>query len=176
MHQLWRRPLWHLKRLSKIGTGKIIFWPFQEFLCNSNKDPSTIYRASETMGPKHPISNWFWHWSAVVEVHFESLPNTIGHYQQPSSLTWCIEQNNSRTSSSTRWACYKYQYNFTWICCFKWSNEWWYGMCCCKYEERRSWSMKRGVHEDSSDDDININPIKKSASSSPAGKRTGTRV
>ena len=30
-------------------------------------------------------------------------------------------------------------------------------------------SMKRGVHEDSSDDDIDTNAIKKSASSSPAG-------
>ena len=37
-------------------------------------------------------------------------------------------------------------------------------------------SMKRGVHEDSSDDDIYANPIKKSASSSPAGKRSGTHV
>ena len=37
-------------------------------------------------------------------------------------------------------------------------------------------SMKRGVHADSSDDDIDANPIKKSASSSPAGKRPGTHV
>ena len=37
-------------------------------------------------------------------------------------------------------------------------------------------SMKRGVHEDSSDDDIDTNLVKKSASSSPACKQPGTRV
>ena len=37
-------------------------------------------------------------------------------------------------------------------------------------------NIKRRVHEDSSDDDIDTNPNKKSASSSPASKRTGTHV
>ena len=37
-------------------------------------------------------------------------------------------------------------------------------------------NIKRRVHEDSSDDDIDTNPNKISASSSPASKRTGTHV
>ena len=37
-------------------------------------------------------------------------------------------------------------------------------------------NIKRRVHEGSSDDDIDTNPNKKSASSSPASKRTGTHV
>ena len=66
-------------RCSQTSTTTI-FWPFQEFLCYSDKDSPIIYKTTAALGSKHPIAYRFWHWSAVLEIQHERLPNTIGRH------------------------------------------------------------------------------------------------
>ena len=126
-----------------------IFWPFQEFLCNSNKDSSAVCKTSAALGQKHPTSNRFSNWGSIFEIYIKLLFNSVGCYWQ---WTNSCTSHGCHTRSSWKYSFYKYWWNNCTEqrhCCFQWWKQCWHGICYhkryCNKKKCRWWQLRWGI-------------------------------